>query len=459
MAGLFGDLRGGGPFGLFGRQRRITDEEQQRLAELASLAGELGFSAQSQSLPAGALPEPLEQSLVPTAQLHSLPQDAFPGGGGSPFEPRSNGFPFPLGVAGDPQMLGGQGAVGGGLDRSPIGGLRAEAEGYADQIAERGTPEWGSAVRNFVMQGPVGLGNLAVHPDQDLAGGGLGSAAEEDGLGFGLGSDATHPGEFGQAEAEAGSLRPAALWREGEGSPKQFMRPAAFQDSFGRAQDRAVAREQAKRTGGNAGEIYRTLRGWGEKPQQHSSPVPVPAPQARTGTGPPNPNAHRVPTPRELLKSRVRIKESSGDDRAFNRRAGSTADGRYQFTDDTWAELHREIYGGDGLADKFNPEKQEHLMDALLDKSERALHNAGFEPTAANLYLAHFVGRTGAIRILRNQSRPVETLLSRKAIEGNPQIRGMKAAEVIDYAGRVVNGEPPKPQSSRGRTPAQAPRR
>jgi len=477
MAGLFGDVRGNDPIGLFGRQRRITDEEQRRLAELASLAGELGFSPQSQSLPAGALPEPLGQSLVPTAQLHSLPQDAFPGGGRAPSEPRSNGFPFPPGGAGDLQMLGAQGAAGGSLERSAIGGLRAEAEGYADQIAQRGTPQWGSAVRGFVMQGPVGSGNLGFHSDEDLAGSGLGSAAEKDG--FGRGPTATQTRGFGQAEAEAESLRPAALFWEGEDSPRQFMRPAAFQDGFDRTQDRAIAQKQAKRTRGNAGGIYGTLRGFPrEEPEQRLSPVPVRATQAQLGIAPglleprkqvppqrpqasamPNPNTQRVLTPRELLKSRIRAAESSGNDRAVSRNPKSSAAGRYGFTNANWAEMHREIYGGDGLADKFNPEKQERVMDARLDRYEATLRRAKFEPTARNLYLVHFAGPTGAIRLLRNPDKPVEALLSRDAVQGNPQIQGMSAAEVIEYANRKMNGDPPKGQPSRGRTPARVPRK
>ena len=246
MAGLFGDVRGDGSIGLFGRQRRITDEEQRRLAELASLAGELGASPQSQSLPAGAFPEPSGQSLAPTAQLHSLPRDAFPGTVRAPFEPRNNDLPFPMGAAGNPQMPGPQGGAGGSLQPLAIGGLRAEAEGYADQIAQRGTREWGSAVRDFVIKGPADPGNLAVRPNEASPSGGFGSAAEEEGLGFD--SAAMQSAEFGQADAEAGSPRPAALWREGKGSPKQFMHPAAFQGGAGgRALNRATRSHTAPR--------------------------------------------------------------------------------------------------------------------------------------------------------------------------------------------------------------------
>jgi len=154
MGGLFGDSQRGGPIGLFGRTRGITDEEQRRLAELAMLAGELGGSPRSQDLPGASPRETYAENLMPTAQLPVPHRAPLLGAGGLPFEPPSNGSPFPPGLAGDLQVLGLPGAAGGSLGRPPIGGLRAEAEGYADQIAQRGTREWGSAVREFVMQGP-----------------------------------------------------------------------------------------------------------------------------------------------------------------------------------------------------------------------------------------------------------------------------------------------------------------
>jgi len=189
MAGLFGISRGGGPTGLFGRTRGIGDEEQRRLAELAMLASELGGGLQSQDLSGASPRETYAENLMPTAQLPVPHRAPLPGAGGLPFEPPSNGSPFPPGLAGDLQVLGLPGAAGDSLGRPPIGGVRAEAEGYADQIAQRGTPQWGSAVRDFVMQGPssdtaqvaprwssVGLprlpGAAMVEKEQQLAGNG-----------------------------------------------------------------------------------------------------------------------------------------------------------------------------------------------------------------------------------------------------------------------------------------------
>jgi hypothetical protein len=249
MAGLFGDLRGGGgPVGLFGRTRDVGEEEQRRLAELAGLAGlagELGGSPQSQDLLRMPPGEPLTQNLVQPAQL-SLPGDAPAGVSGLPFEPPSNGPRFPPALARDPQLLGVPGAAGGSLSRSPIGGLRAEAEGYADQLAQRGTREWGSAVRNFVMQGPASFVCADVRPDLDSPDGEFPTATEEEGRGFGRGPATIEAGALGRAKAEAENLRPAALFWEGEDMPTQFMRPVAFQGGTGgRASNQAIQSKTA----------------------------------------------------------------------------------------------------------------------------------------------------------------------------------------------------------------------
>jgi hypothetical protein len=252
MAGLFGNSRGGGPGGLFAGSSGFS-QEQQRL--LADLAAQLGGSSQGLGLPIAPFRESSGQS--PVAQRNFL----VGGGGPPPFGPASSGLPFSPSFAGDPQVLGGHGAAGDSLGRPPIDGLRAEAEGYADQVAQRGTPGWGSALKDFVTRGPVRSLNGGGRLDEKPLRGEVPKGAEEEGLGFDLGPVEMQTGGFGRAEAEVEDPRPAALFWEGEDTSTQFMRPVAFQDSFDRAQDRAIAQEQAKRTGGNADEIYKVLRG------------------------------------------------------------------------------------------------------------------------------------------------------------------------------------------------------
>jgi hypothetical protein len=82
--------------------------------------------------------------------------------------------------------------------------------------------------------------------------------------------------------------------------------------------------------------------------------------------------------PRDELKARIRQAESGGNDNARNGR--SSASGRYQFTDATWAAL-----GGDP-ARKNDPAEQDRLMDKLTSQNEASLHRAGLPANAGNLY-------------------------------------------------------------------------
>ena len=467
MAGLFGNSRRRGPIGLFEKSGGVAEEEQRRLADLALLAGRLGGGLQSHELEGIPPRERYTENLMPMAQLPLLHRNILRG---------ASGLPFPPGLAGDPKVLGLPGAAGESIGRSPIAGLRAEAEVYADQMAQRGAREWGSAVRDFVMQGPISSSFDGVRSDEEQRRGALPRAAEEEDRSLDFGPATRQFERFRPAGAEAESPRQAALFREGEGSPTQFMRPVAFQDSLDRSQDRAIAQEQAKRTGHDAGVIYGTLRGFpNQEPQERVSLAHVRPTQARSGARPrllepdeqapgqrlqasamPSSDAQRAPTPRELVKNRIRIAESTNDDRAVN--SESTAMGRYQFIDSTWKSLHRRFYGTDGLDDKFNPEKQERFMDALMDENEAALRKGGFEPTARNLYLAHFAGWPSALNLLRTPGASAEALLGKDAVRRNERVlKGKTAAQVIEWAGRKMNGEPPKAEPSRAR--ARVPRR
>jgi hypothetical protein len=89
-----------------------------------------------------------------------------------------------------------------------------------------------------------------------------------------------------QANAQAESAPPGELFWEVEGPPTRFMRPAAFQEGFERRFDRSIAEEQARRTGGDADGIYRTLRG--------GTGAPPPSPDGRQ---PPRSHGPKKPAP------------------------------------------------------------------------------------------------------------------------------------------------------------------
>ena len=192
--------------------------------------------------------------------------------------------------------------------------------------------------------------------------------------------------------------------------------------------------------------------------RQAAAPEPAPAAGDRPTAAPERPpgatsTAARRPQTGEpaiaAFKAKARGAESGGDDRAANPR--STARGRYQFTDATWAEYHRRIYGGDGLADKFNPEKQERLMDALTRDNADRLEKNGFEVTEGNLYLMHFLGAGGGPKVLRSgPDTPIEQLLSDAVLDANPFLKGKTAADVVDWAHGKMGGQGQAPRGMAG---------
>jgi len=138
-------------------------------------------------------------------------------------------------------------------------------------------------------------------------------------------------------------------------------------------------------------------------------------------------------TPADTLKARIRRAESGGNDAAKN--PNSSATGRYQFTRETWEAL-----GGD-WNNRFDPNEQERLMDALVKQNEAALKKAGFEGSAGELYLAHFAGVKGALKLLRNPKGSAEVLLGQAAANANRSILDNKtAAEVIAWADKKMGG-------------------
>ncbi|HEY0149849.1 MAG TPA: hypothetical protein VGB70_12710 [Allosphingosinicella sp.] len=146
----------------------------------------------------------------------------------------------------------------------------------------------------------------------------------------------------------------------------------------------------------------------------------------------------RMPA-REQLKARIRGVESGGNDRAKN--PGSSASGRYQFTMDTWLSYYKRRYGkgkasnADIWAKRFDGDLQEVLMNDLLADNAKALRDAGQPETAGSLYLLHFAGEAGGLKILRAApDTPIERLMTPAAIKANGFLRGKTAADVIAWA-------------------------
>jgi hypothetical protein len=131
-------------------------------------------------------------------------------------------------------------------------------------------------------------------------------------------------------------------------------------------------------------------------------------------------------TARDVVKSKIRVAESSRNDAAKNPR--SSASGRYQFTKGTWEGL-----GGD-WSRRFDAGEQERLMDKLLANNEAALSRAGISSTPGSLYLAHFAGSAGAIKALKNPGAPVDAAIQK----ANPHTSGWTNAQLAAWASRKM---------------------
>lgn len=128
----------------------------------------------------------------------------------------------------------------------------------------------------------------------------------------------------------------------------------------------------------------------------------------------------------------VRRRESGGNDSATNPR--SSASGRYQFTDNTFVNTLGPLMPGKSreeiLALKNDPRAQDQAMTAFTTANANSLKNAGFEPTAQNLYLAHHYGAGGATKLLQaNPNTPLNQIFGPEVFAANPYMNNIADAQ------------------------------
>lgn len=139
--------------------------------------------------------------------------------------------------------------------------------------------------------------------------------------------------------------------------------------------------------------------------------------------------------------------ESGGSATAQNPR--STASGLGQFTDSTWiatVERHRpdlaaRLSRSELLALKTDPTIAREMTFRHTEDNATALRASGLEPTAGNLYLAHFAGIGGAEQVLRASGQSlVETVLGAGVVRANPFLEGKTVAWLKGWANRKMEG-------------------
>ena len=129
--------------------------------------------------------------------------------------------------------------------------------------------------------------------------------------------------------------------------------------------------------------------------------------------------------------------EAENNPYAVNKQPGQTAAGAYQFIASTWKGMCRKYGLNYTLNDRFDLQKATHVMQLFTEENRRGLR--GFlkrEPTHGELYLAHFLGLGGALKVLRHRDdEPLTNVMSMKAINVN---KGYCRQRVGKSWGRVL---------------------
>jgi len=131
-----------------------------------------------------------------------------------------------------------------------------------------------------------------------------------------------------------------------------------------------------------------------------------------------------------------------------NLAGASSAFGKYQFTRGTWVDTYRKENPNTGLSDaaiwqrRSDPALQERLMARLTQDNANSLTKAGMPVNAPTVYLAHFLGSSGAIKLLQaDENTPIENLFSKQVIDANPTIlRGKTVKQVTQWAVGKTSG-------------------
>lgn len=149
----------------------------------------------------------------------------------------------------------------------------------------------------------------------------------------------------------------------------------------------------------------------------------------------------------DTLVNQIIVVESGGRADAANR--NSTAVGLGQFINSTWLRMMRQyrpdlvrtMGRSELLALRLNPDMSREMVRNLARENEAYLRSRGHEITAGRLYLAHFLGMTGADKALRaNPNDTVLNVMGADVVESNKFLRNMKISDIWAWADRKMRG-------------------
>lgn len=128
----------------------------------------------------------------------------------------------------------------------------------------------------------------------------------------------------------------------------------------------------------------------------------------------------------------------------------SSAVAPYQMIDDTFVQQFRKMYPqraagmsrNDILSIRRTPEGTalaERMGPALIQENAAFLSQRGHAPNARNVYLAHFFGPQGALKVLSaNPSTPIEQIVGQDVVRANPFLRGKNASGALQFAEQAM---------------------
>lgn len=147
-----------------------------------------------------------------------------------------------------------------------------------------------------------------------------------------------------------------------------------------------------------------------------------------------------MPSDLSMIARMIRGHEGTG------KNPRSSAAAPYQMIDSTFVNQFRKLYpdraagmsNGDILAIRRTPEGYslaEQMGPKLIEENVRFLKARGHAPTARNVYLAHFFGPQGAVKVLSaDPSTPIEQIVGRDVVNANPFLRGEDATGALQFA-------------------------
>lgn len=132
----------------------------------------------------------------------------------------------------------------------------------------------------------------------------------------------------------------------------------------------------------------------------------------------------------------------------------STAVGLGQFIESTWMttikihrpDLYRQFSRGQLLDMRTNCDLARAMTTAFTRDNAAVIRQAGHGVTPGNLYLAHFLGVGGALKVLSNNpNRQIADVFGASHVRANPFESGKSIGYLIGWAAKKMTGSAPPP--------------